>query len=375
MGHLLRDARLLGRLARARVRGRPWVLSHLLTGRCNAGCATCLWRAGAADSSARGPAEAGQGAKRRPGGPAGASQTALYGAELSTEEVAWLYEQAAAAGIAQLVIWGGEPLLRADVGEVVRAGARAGLSVGLITNGWLLDERWGELRGWVDTLILSLDDTGEAHDRMRKLPGLYGRLDSFARGLRRDPLRPRLLVNCVLSRLNRGALRRVAPVARAWGAGLYFCPMEIGELREGGFEDRKGRLALSPAELAEAARLARLLQEAGYPLRATRRYLDLLYRDPFLRSYSCRAPHAILSVTATGSFRDCLRRDVPLANVRDLRGRGVGLEALFSAPRYRAMLREAESCTVCNNPDVVETSWAWRLQPFMLLRLLSLAGR
>ena len=374
MGHLRRDARLLGRLARARVRGRPWVLSHLLTGRCNAGCATCLWRAAAAGSSAGGPAEAGQGS-HRVGRSAAASETALPGAELSTEEAAWLYERAAGAGIAQLVIWGGEPLLRADVGEVVRAGARAGLSVGLITNGWLLDERWEELRGWVDTLILSLDDTGEAHDRMRKLPGLYGRLDSFARGLRRDPLRPRLLVNCVLSRLNRGALRRVAPVALAWGAGLYFCPMETGELREGGFEDRKGGLALSPTELAEAAQLARLLQEAGYPLRATRRYLDLLYRDPLLRSYSCRAPRAILSVTADGSFRDCLRRDAPLAKVRDLRRRGTGLEALFSTPRYRAMLREAERCTVCNNPDVVETSWAWRLRPFMLLRLLSLAGR
>lgn len=340
-----RDARLLARLVSARARGRPLVLSHLLTGRCNAGCATCLWR------------------------------SAFRAAELSTEEVAWLYGQAAAAGIAQLVIWGGEPLLRPDVGEVVRAGARAGLSVGLITNGWLLDQRWGELRGWVDTLILSLDDTGEAHDRMRRLPGLYGRLDSFAHRLRHDPLRPRLLINCVLSRLNRGALRRVAPVARNWGAGLYFCPMETGELLERGFNDRKGRLALSPAELAEAATLARLLQEAGYPLLATRHYVDLLRRDPLLRAYRCRAPHAVLSVRADGGFRDCLRRDVPLTYVQDLRRRGVGLEALFAQPRYRAMLQEADRCTVCNNPDVLETSWAWRLQPFMLSRLLGLAGR
>ena len=76
--------------------------------------------------------------------------------------------------MAQLVVCGGEPLLRQDLPELLLAARRAGLFVTLISNGWFLERRWPELRGAVDALILSLDDVGEAHDRLRGLPGLSG---------------------------------------------------------------------------------------------------------------------------------------------------------------------------------------------------------
>ena len=101
----------------------------------------------------------------------------LSASELSTDEVSWLYRQAGALGVAQLVVWGGEPLLRPDLPELLLVARSAGLSAAVITNGWLLPERWPELRGTVDTLIVSLDDVGPAHDRLRALPGLYRRLD------------------------------------------------------------------------------------------------------------------------------------------------------------------------------------------------------
>ena len=330
--------RLVRGFARARLRGHPLLLSHLLTGRCNARCPTCLWR----DPRT---------------------------AELDREAVTWLYREAAAAGLAQVVIWGGEPLLRDDLGEAVRAASAAGLVVTLISNGWLLPERWRELRGFVDALILSVDDVGEAHDRLRGLPGLFDRLAAFAADLRGDPARPRLLVNTVLSRENPGALRRVAPLAQEWGAGLYFCPMEVGQMETAGFADRLGPLALSPAELREAARLARDLKAAGYPLLATQGYLDLLERDPALTGYTCRAPRLILTVEADGAIRDCLRRDAPLARVADLRREGRSLASLFTLPRYRAMTAAAARCTVCNNPDVVEMSWLWDLELQMVERV------
>lgn len=330
--------RLVRGFAGARLRGHPLLLSHLVTGRCNACCPTCLWR----------------------------DQDAV---ELDTEAVAWLYREAASAGLVQVVIWGGEPLLRRDLPELVRAASAAGLVVTLISNGWLLPERWPDLRGYVDALILSVDDVDGAHDRLRGLPGLFDRLDRFAVDLHRDPARPRLLINTVLSRENRGALRRVAPLARDWGAGLYFCPMEVGQMEAEGFASRLGPLALDPSELRAAARLARDLKAAGYPMLATDAYLDLLERDPALTGYTCRAPRLILTVEADGSVRDCLRRDVPLASVRQLRGAGRPLHAVFALPRYRRVEREAESCAACNNPDVVEMSWLWDLEWQMLERV------
>lgn len=348
-------------MAVSRARGRPHTLSHLVTTRCNGSCATCLWRAGAEG--------AGLGAPPRPVAAGGSH------AELDTAAVRRLYGEAGRAGMAQVVVWGGEPLLRQDLPELLLAARRAGLFVTLITNGWYAGARWSEVRGAVDALIISLDDVGAAHDRLRGLPGLFGRLEAFAGALRDDPLRPTLLLNTVLSRQNPGALRRVAEVARRWGAGLYFCPMETGELSAGEAGDRLAGLALSPPALREAAALALELKAAGYPILASRPYLELLAADPSLSAYTCRAPRARLTVGADGAVRDCLHVDRPMANVRDLWADGLSLASLFGSAGWRRMGAEAARCTKCNNPDVVELSWLWDLKPVMLGKVLDLARR
>ena len=352
----------MARMAVCRARGRPHTLSHLVTARCNGSCRTCLWRAGA-DGAVVGAAS------RR------GDDDVRAGRELDTAAVRRLYREAGRAGMAQVVVWGGEPLLRQDLPELLLAARRAGLFVTLITNGWFAGERWEDLRGVVDALILSVDDAGEAHDRMRGLPGLFGRLESFVPTLRDDPLRPTVLLNTVLSRQNPGALRRVAEVARRWGAGIYFCPMETGELSAGEAGDRLAGLALSPPELREAATLARDLKAAGYPILDSRAFLDLLAADPLLSAYTCRATRARLTVGADGSVRDCLHTDRPLANVQDLWDEALSLALLFRSPGWRRMGAEAARCTKCNNPDVVELSWLWDLRPVMLGKVLDLARR
>ena len=335
-------ARLVARLGLARARGRPHTLSHLVTGRCNGRCRTCLWRDPGRD-------------------------------ELDTAAVRWLYREAGRAGLAQLVMWGGEPLLRQDLPELLLAARHAGLLTTLITNGWLIGQRWPELRGHVDALILSLDDVGPAHDRLRGLPGLYERLRAFVDMLADDPLRPTLLVNTVLSNLNRGALERVAAVAADWHAGLYFCPMETGAVTSAGIVTPLAELALSPAQLSAVAGSAAELKRAGYPILATGEYLDLLARDPDLQGYTCRAPAARLTVAADGTVRDCLHSDRPLADVAALRAAHEPLSLLFSQPRYRAMTAQATHCRKCNNPDVIELSWLWDLRPAMLRKVLQLS--
>ena len=338
-----RRVRLVSRLARARARGRPHTLSHLVTTRCNGRCRTCLWR----DPDL---------------------------AELDTEAVRWLYGEAGRAGLAQLVVWGGEPLLRQDLPELLLAARRAGLFTTLITNGWFLSERWRELRGLVDALIISLDDVGPAHDALRGLPGLSERLEAFVGVVRADPLRPTLLVNTVLSRLNRGALARVAPVAARWHAGLYFCPMETGPVTSACADAPLADLALMPDELRAAARSAAALRSAGFPILASQPYLELLARDPDLRGYACRAPRARLTVGADGRLRDCTGSALPLTDVGDLRAAGEPLTRVFSLPAYQRMLERSSSCTKCNNPDVIELSWLWDFHPAMLRKVAQLTS-
>jgi len=318
-------------------------LSHLVTTRCNGRCQTCLWRD---------PAQA----------------------ELDTGTVEWLYAEAGRAGLGHLVVWGGEPLLRQDLPELLLAARRAGLFTTLITNGWFVGERWTDLRGRVDALILSLDDVGAAHDELRGLPGLYERLEDFVYSVRSDPLRPALLVNTVLSSLNRGVLERVAPVAARWRAGLYFCPMETGFATWAATGTPQAALTLPAGELRAAALRAAALKNAGLPILASRPYLELLARDPGLSDFTCRAPRARLTVGADGGVRDCTRNALPLANVRDLRAAGEPLAHVFELPAYRRMLQRSAACTRCNNPDVIELSWLWDLRPAMLRKVAELTS-
>src|ERR1700730_488070 len=59
--------------------------------------------------------------------------------ELSTEDWISIFRQAGEMGILQLHLTGGEPLVRADLTELVRAGRASNLHVNLITLGVGLD--------------------------------------------------------------------------------------------------------------------------------------------------------------------------------------------------------------------------------------------
>jgi pyrroloquinoline quinone biosynthesis protein E len=61
-------------------------------------------------------------------------------AELPTQTWTRVFEEAAAAGILQADLTGGEPLARADIVDLVRAGRGAGLYMSLISSGVPLDE-------------------------------------------------------------------------------------------------------------------------------------------------------------------------------------------------------------------------------------------
>ncbi len=137
----LQKTRLALKALRTRfVDQRPFILSHLLTARCNADCQTCLWKMPASSRVD----------------------------ELSTEEVEALYREAAAAGFRALVMWGGEPMLRPDAGRLMRCAHELGLSTTLITNGWWLSERSNEVLPWTDRLLVSVDGPAAVHDEIRR---------------------------------------------------------------------------------------------------------------------------------------------------------------------------------------------------------------
>lgn len=91
--------------------------------------------------------------------------------ELSTEQMRKLIREMAACGIQRLGIWGGEPLLRPDIEEIVSCAKENNLYTTLDTNGYLIPKKT-KLLERLDHLIISLDGPQEAHDANRE-PGSY----------------------------------------------------------------------------------------------------------------------------------------------------------------------------------------------------------
>ena len=97
-------------------------------------------------------------------------------AELSFAEGCQLIDQLAAAGTRMLILTGGEPMMRRDIGELVAHASSHGLLVVLGTNGMLLTpSRIRQLRAaGVAGAGISLDSLHpEKHDRFRGFPGAW----------------------------------------------------------------------------------------------------------------------------------------------------------------------------------------------------------
>lgn len=303
---------------------RPFILSHLVTARCNADCLTCLWKQ---------PADA-------------------RTDELNTDDVIALYREAARAGFQALVLWGGEPLLRRDTGALVRAAAEAGLTTTMITNGWWLRERADEVMPWLRRIMVSVDGIGDRHDRIRRLPGLFRRLDAGVKYVRQRYPDVVVIINAVLSRLNSDQLDAIAAYGHHLGAHVTFQGMDTTDY---GFALRTidlDRVQLSAEEERMLAVQVGMLRTRGLPVRDSNSYLHKLGRARC--DFRCHFKKVCLRVEPNGDVLDCTQKGVPIANVRT-----AALGNLMRSAGFRDFQGRAERCHQCRDAAVVEISHMW----------------
>jgi MoaA/NifB/PqqE/SkfB family radical SAM enzyme len=121
-------------------------------------------------------------------------------------------------------ISGGEPLLRKDITDIVKAIKQAGVQYAiLVTNGALLSESdYLQLReAGVNQFSVSLDFPDERHDEFRQRPGLYERLEQTLPRLARFGFRD-IILNTAITKAN---VREVLPLAKKateWGVGISY---------------------------------------------------------------------------------------------------------------------------------------------------------
>ena len=320
-----RRVRLLLKAVRTRFWDqKPFILSHLLTGRCNANCQTCLWKL-PADSRAD---------------------------ELTTQQVMDLYSDAVACGFRELVLWGGEPLLRSDAPNVLQHGRTVGLSTTLITNGWALADRHAEVLPHVNRLILSLDAVGDLHDHIRGCPGLFRRVVAALDVTLEHYRNTQVILICVISKLNFNALEPLVHFARERKLPLLFQHMNLEDYGTGDRSENARRIALSTAESHEVSARLRKMRTLGIKLKDSSSYLEGMGKTAL--DYRCHYKKVLLRVEANGDVLDCTKNAVPLFNIKQRT-----LKAYLDAPDYRQFISRAESCHRCRDIGVVELSNIW----------------
>ncbi len=121
---------------------------------------------------------------------------------------------------------GGEPLLRDDLEDIVRAVKRSsGMPmVVCVSNWWLMtEERYLSLsEAGVSLFSVSLDFPDERHDDFRRLPGLFAKMSELIPYLVKKFGRNNIVLNSALTHANFAEIPGLVAKAEEWGTQISF---------------------------------------------------------------------------------------------------------------------------------------------------------
>lgn len=272
--------------------------------------------------------------------------------ELDTMTWLRVFEEAAALGVLQLHLSGGEPTARADIVALTRGAAAAGLYTNLITSGIGLDTlRLEELaEAGLDHVQLSWQDTDSARaDYIAGLAGAHAKKQQVARAV--VELGLPLTINVVVHRLNIARIPAMVAAAREAGARR----IEIAHAQYYGWA-LANRAALLPTarqvEVAQAA-VAAIRQELEPAI-----LIDYVAPDHFSRRPKpCMNGwgRQSLNVTPRGKVLPCHAaesiRGLIFWNVRDYTLREIWDDSpAFTAFRGTAWIKEP--CQSCPRKEI-----------------------
>lgn len=273
-------------------------------------------------------------------------------AELNTADWARVFAEAAALGVLQLHLSGGEPASRRDLEALVAAAARVGLYTNLITSGiGLTAARLSALAAaGLDHVQLSVQGTtAETADRVAGYPGGFARKIQVAEAIAASGLP--LTLNAVMHRHNLHELPAVFDLAERLGARR----VEIACVQFQGWA-LANRAVLQPSRDQVAA--AHALVQAARAARRGRLVIDFVPPD-----YYADLPKACmggwgstgLNITPDGFVLPChAAQTIPhlrFANVRDQSLASIWHDdPAFNAYRGTAWL--PEPCQSCDRREV-----------------------
>jgi len=270
----------LARLTRRRV---PLIAQFSVTNRCTAKCTYCYAR---------------YYAREHP--------------ELPTADALRVIDELTHAGARRISLVGGEPLVRADIADLVRRVKERGAECALTTNGDLVEKRLDACRQ-LDLLSVSLDGAQEGHDANRG-KGSFERVMRAIRIARSEGIP--VQASTVVARATLGDLDFLVAMAQEYGFCLSFIPL-INQTQPDGKQPIADLMA-TPEEYRRyfAGVVAR--KRAGAPILFAAKLYDFVRRwpdfsadkfmgpqRPSFHHFRCNAGRYSVLVDANGDVYPC----------------------------------------------------------------------
>jgi MoaA/NifB/PqqE/SkfB family radical SAM enzyme len=311
---------------------KPFFLAHAATFGCNSKCRMCTyWQL-----------------------------TPRMKEDMSTEEVFALLDEAYGCGMRGYYLFGGEPLIRKDIGKIVEYAKRKGFLTTMNTNASLLASKAESLKG-LDFAFVSLDYFNEYHDYIR---GRKGSFDDAISGIQRirEVGKTRVTLVTTISTLNLDAVEPMARLARDLKVGISYNFVEptLDFGLTPSIDTPNSDLGLTRAQLRSYYDMLLQLKREGYPLMETERVLKHFAEG---RPWTCHFPKMFVYVSPDKKIFDC-----QYAFSYDLR-KG-SFEDYFSSGTYRDHVARAEHCNLCVRTCVRNYSYAYVFDPINFIDLL-----
>lgn len=260
--------------------------------------------------------------------------------ELSDGEIVGVIAEAARLGAREVHFFGGEPLLREGLPELVRCARRHGMRATLTSNGLLMDDgRAAALAAaGLTSAAVSLDDPSpEVHDAERGIPRLWSKAADAVRALRGRGVPVDVSFCATKERLRDGRAARMVALAGELGARLRI----LSPMRAGGWDSEPG--AVLTAEDRAVLRSLLAPESAHWVLSSVNRP-----DAPFVCASFNRWK---VDVTATGDVVPCTYFPVAFGNVRK-EPLAAAVARLWNSPLYKKF-EDPEDCPL-NDPTFRE---------------------
>lgn len=144
--------------------------------------------------------------------------------ELETQVLCSFINEFYQSGVRFIVISGGEPLLRSDIGDIIKFCKMKQMFVSMNSNGLLVKDKLGEINN-IDSLKLSLDGPKEINDLI-KGQGVYKKVIEALEMCKKEGLK--VSVTTVISRYNANiySMSHILDIAKEYGIGVCFQPAD-----------------------------------------------------------------------------------------------------------------------------------------------------